>query len=215
MHQWDLSYNGNQIGPLDQTQAIAKCQANPDGLCWRQGFAEWLPISRVAELNPRGGPDLPGPPAVGSQTADEIDFTIYGEDMQYVEVELDPGESAVAEAGAMMFKDSVVQLDTVFGDASQSSQAGGFLDKLVGAGKRLLTGFCRPLSRYDHSAQALELSRRTDLPEGQLSLRGEGSSDRHSFPEENPHRPVWWRGIYHAETDWRWPRLLARWRYDS
>ena len=78
------------------------------------------------------------PPQVGSRTADEIDFKIYGEDMQYIEIELDPGESAVAEAGAMMFKHPAIHLDTVFGDGSP--QTGGFFDKLVGAGKRLITG---------------------------------------------------------------------------
>jgi uncharacterized protein (TIGR00266 family) len=71
-------------------------------------------------------------------TAHEIDYKIYGHDMQYVEVELDPGESAVAEAGSLMYKDVAVEMTTVFGDGS--GQAGGFMGKLVGAGKRLLTG---------------------------------------------------------------------------
>jgi uncharacterized protein (TIGR00266 family) len=59
--------------------------------------------------------------------------------MQFVEVELDPGESAVAEAGAMMYKDRSVEMETVFGDGSGATGK-GFMDKLVGAGKRLLTG---------------------------------------------------------------------------
>jgi uncharacterized protein (TIGR00266 family) len=57
--------------------------------------------------------------------------------MQYVEIELDPGEAAVGEAGAMMFMQEGVQMDTVFGDGSQQ---GGFFGKLLGAGKRLVTG---------------------------------------------------------------------------
>ncbi|PLX38375.1 MAG: TIGR00266 family protein [Hyphomicrobiales bacterium] len=72
--------------------------------------------------------------------ADDIDFEIQGAEMQFVEIELDPGESAVAEAGAMMFKAPSITMNTVFGDGSTSSGAGGFLDKLVGAGKRLVTG---------------------------------------------------------------------------
>jgi uncharacterized protein (TIGR00266 family) len=72
--------------------------------------------------------------------ADEIDFKIYGSEMQFVEIELDPGESAVAEAGAMMYKDSTIELSTVFGDGSHNDNAGGFMDKLLGAGKRLITG---------------------------------------------------------------------------
>jgi len=68
---------------------------------------------------------------------DEIDYEIFGTDMQYVEVELDPGEAAVGEAGMMMFMQDGVEMDTVFGDGSQQ---GGLFGKLLGAGKRLLTG---------------------------------------------------------------------------
>jgi len=69
---------------------------------------------------------------------DVIDYEIFGSEMQYVEVELDPGESAVGEAGGMMYMQDGIQMDTVFGDGSQ--QQGGFMGKLMGAGKRLLTG---------------------------------------------------------------------------
>ncbi|VAW13502.1 DUF124 domain-containing protein, partial [hydrothermal vent metagenome] len=72
--------------------------------------------------------------------ADDIDYQIRGGEMQFVEIELDPGESAIAEAGAMMFKAPSIEMNTVFGDGSESSQSGGFFDKLVGAGKRLITG---------------------------------------------------------------------------
>ena len=149
MHQWYLSYDGNQIGPLDHAEAIARCRQNKDGLCWRQGFAEWLPVVQVAELH-EGDSNSPAPPPVTTRVADDIDFTIYGEDMQYVEIELDPGESAVAEAGAMMFKDSVIQFETVFGDGSEQ-QSRGFMDKLVGAGKRLITGESLFTTVFTHS----------------------------------------------------------------
>ena len=72
--------------------------------------------------------------------ADDIDFEIKGQELQFVEIELDPGESAVAEAGAMVWKDAAIEMTTVFGDGSQASGGGGFMDKLVGAGKRLVTG---------------------------------------------------------------------------
>jgi uncharacterized protein (TIGR00266 family) len=68
----------------------------------------------------------------------EVDYKIFGDDMQFVEVELDPGEAAVAEAGGMMYMDDGIVMETVFGDGSQQNR--GFLDALVGAGKRLLTG---------------------------------------------------------------------------
>src|SRR2546430_7814928 len=69
---------------------------------------------------------------------DVVDYEIKGSEMQFVEVELDPGEAAVGEAGSMMFMDAGIQMDTVFGDGSASQ--GGFLGKLLGAGKRLVTG---------------------------------------------------------------------------
>ena len=70
--------------------------------------------------------------------ADDIDFEIKGVEMQFVEIELDPGESAVAEAGSMMFKHPDINMETAFGDGS--GQSSGLFDKLVGAGKRLITG---------------------------------------------------------------------------
>jgi uncharacterized protein (TIGR00266 family) len=68
---------------------------------------------------------------------DVVDFEIFGSEMQYVEVELDPGEAAVGEAGVMMYMQAGIQMDTVFGDGSQQD---GLFGKLMGAGKRLLTG---------------------------------------------------------------------------
>ena len=68
----------------------------------------------------------------------EIDYEIFGSEMQYVEVELDPGEAAVGEAGVMMYMQDGIQMDTVFGDGS--AQQSGLMGKLLGAGKRLLTG---------------------------------------------------------------------------
>ena len=85
------------------------------------------------------------PPSPWSHTrsagvADDIDFEIKGQELQFVEIELDPGESAVAEAGAMVWKDAGIEMTTVFGDGRAGSQGGGFMDKLLGAGKRLVTG---------------------------------------------------------------------------
>ncbi len=68
----------------------------------------------------------------------EIDFTIHGDDMQFVEIELDPMEAALAEAGGMMYMEDGIEMETIFGDGSQ--QNSGFLGALMGAGKRLLVG---------------------------------------------------------------------------
>src|SRR5919201_2695150 len=68
----------------------------------------------------------------------EVDYKILVDDMQFVEVELDPGEAAVAEAGGMMYMEDGIEMETVFGDGSGKSS--GLMGALLGAGKRLLTG---------------------------------------------------------------------------
>jgi uncharacterized protein (TIGR00266 family) len=70
--------------------------------------------------------------------AHEIDYHIYGEEMQYVEIELDPQEIVVAEAGSFMMMDNNIQMQTIFGDGS--GQETGLFGKLLSAGKRVLTG---------------------------------------------------------------------------
>jgi len=68
----------------------------------------------------------------------EIDYQLYGDDMQFVEIELDPGETVIAEAGSLMMMEDQIKMETIFGDGS--SKQSGFMDKLLGAGKRVLTG---------------------------------------------------------------------------
>lgn len=83
---------------------------------------------------------------------DAIDYEIRGAEMQFVEVELDPGEAAIGEAGSMMFMDGGIAMDTVFGDGS--AQQGGLFGKLLGAGKRLVTGESLFTTVYVNQAQA-------------------------------------------------------------
>ena len=84
-------------------------------------------------------------------TMHEVDYEIIGEDLQFVKVELDPKEAVVAEAGSMMYIEDGVQMDTIFGDGSQPNQ--DFLGKLVGAGKRLLTGESLFMTVYHNEGQ--------------------------------------------------------------
>ncbi|MDI3263300.1 MAG: TIGR00266 family protein [Fulvimonas sp.] len=147
MAQWYFSYGGNgeRIGPLDDAAARTQARNRPDGYCWREGFAAWQPIRAVAELADAAatgtGATPPPPPApTAGSGADAIDYRIVGHEMQFVEIELDPGESAIAEAGALMYKDAAVRMDTLFGDGSAASQGGGLMDKLLSAGKRVITG---------------------------------------------------------------------------
>ena len=69
----------------------------------------------------------------------EIDYEIHGNEMQFVEIELDPRETVVAEAGAMMMMDNSISMETIFGDGSTKGGS-GFLGKLGSAAKRVLTG---------------------------------------------------------------------------
>jgi uncharacterized protein (TIGR00266 family) len=84
--------------------------------------------------------------------ADDIDFEIKGQELQFLEIELDPGESAVAEAGALVWKDGSVAMTTVFGDGSGGADA-GFMGKLLGAGRRLVTGESLFTTVFTHEGQ--------------------------------------------------------------
>ena len=82
------------------------------------------------------------------RTNHEIDYKIIGEEMQCIEIELDPQETVIAESGSFMMMENEIQMETIFGDGSKSS--GGFMDKLFSAGKRLLTGESLFMTAYTH-----------------------------------------------------------------
>jgi uncharacterized protein (TIGR00266 family) len=96
-------------------------------------------------------PSIFGGSARPPGSSDDIDFRITGQEMQFIEIELDPGESAIAEAGSMMFKDTPVHMDTVFGDGSHAPS--GFFGKLATAGKRMLTGESLFMTVFTHQGQ--------------------------------------------------------------
>jgi uncharacterized protein (TIGR00266 family) len=150
MSQWYfVPANGERVGPFDADAAQAYVRQNPVAQCWREGLSDWQPARSMPEFAEATGnashhvPKLPPMPSRGR--SDNIDYRIVGSDMQFVEIELDPGETAIAEAGALMYKDASVQMDTVFGDGSHTGQGGGtplngMFDKLLSAGKRVVTG---------------------------------------------------------------------------
>lgn len=84
---------------------------------------------------------------------DVVDYEIRGAEMQFVEIELDPGEAAVGEAGSLMFMDAGIAMDTVFGDGARQG-GGGLFGKLLGAGKRLITGESLFTTVYTNQAGA-------------------------------------------------------------
>ena len=81
----------------------------------------------------------------------EIDYKIIGDDMQCVEVELDPQETVIAEAGSLMFMDSSIEMNTIFGDSSKESE--GVMSKIFSAGKRLLTGESLFMTAYTNMGE--------------------------------------------------------------
>jgi len=81
-----------------------------------------------------------------------VDYTIYGDDLQFVEVELDPQETVIAEAGVMMYMESGISFESRMGDGSKPKS--GFMDKLMGVGKRLITGESLFMTHFTHSGGA-------------------------------------------------------------
>jgi len=151
MTAWYLSYNGQQLGPFDLSVASAKARENRNGYAWREGFEDWLPIAQVSELAGVQMRAATTPPPISRLTSDVVDFKVCGAEMQFVEIELDPGESVIAEAGAMMYKAPSIMMESVFGDARGGQSS--VVDKLLGAGKRLLTGEGLFLTVFTHKGQ--------------------------------------------------------------
>ena len=136
-------------GPFNDGELKAKVasgEVTKDTLVYSDAMANWEPAGKRPEFHALFGahrahePTPPPRPAPRKPTiAHEIDYEIFGDDMQYVEITLDPGEACVAEAGAFMYMDPGIQMHTIFGDGS-GQEGGGFMGKLMAAGKRVLTG---------------------------------------------------------------------------
>ncbi len=147
--QWYMAIGGQQVGPVneqDVVNAIRSGGADATTLVFVEGMQGWTPLRDVAKFQPYLAPAAPPRPADAPafgvpqvRQAPEIDYRIVGEDLQFVEVELDPGESVVAEAGALMYMTGGIQMETIFGDGSGRGQ-GGLVGALLGAGRRVLTG---------------------------------------------------------------------------
>jgi uncharacterized protein (TIGR00266 family) len=148
--QWYMAIGGQQVGPVneqDVVNAIRSGSADATTLVFVAGMQGWTPLRDVPKFQPHLPAAAPPPvvaaPAYAAPSAPrahEIDYRIEGEDLQFVEVELDPGESVVAEAGALMYMTAGVEMETIFGDGSAQGQAKGLMGALLGAGKRILTG---------------------------------------------------------------------------
>src|SRR5687768_418671 len=146
---WYLGINGHQQGPLTTHQVLEMIrvgQVTDQTYVFGHGVAGWTPIRQAPAFAPMFGAPLPPPPPPGPPPvaaiprAHEIDFEIFGEEMQFVEITLDPQEAAVAEAGSFFYMDPGIEMQTIFGDGSQQAEQKGFLGKLVDGAKRVVTG---------------------------------------------------------------------------
>ncbi|MBA3463435.1 MAG: TIGR00266 family protein [Deltaproteobacteria bacterium] len=144
---WYIGINGQQQGPLGTQQVIEMIrtgQLNQTAYVYGQSQPQWTPIAQVVAFAPmfNAQPPPPPPPPAGPApvVADQIDFEIFGQEMQFVEIVLDPGEAAVAEAGAFFYMDPGIKMETIFGDGTQQAQQQGFFGKLAAGAKRVLTG---------------------------------------------------------------------------
>jgi len=91
----------------------------------------------------------------GGRRSDAIDYEIFGQEMQFAEVTLDPNEMVIAEAGSMMYMTAGIKMDTVFGDPSKQGQ--GLFDKVLSAGKRMLTGESLFMTTFSNIASKREV----------------------------------------------------------
>ena len=155
--EWYYIENNAQAGPVSLGDLIAIIQRKGvDTPIFGPGLADWTPARRVPAVAARlGGAAGLGagagvtPPPINyasrgagagqpAAAADVIDYKIFGEEMQYVEVTLDPGETVLAEAGVMMYMTTGIKMETVFGDPSAQNQS--VWGKIASAGKRMITG---------------------------------------------------------------------------
>lgn len=136
---WYLVRGGQTVGPMSRAELIRLLPdaGGPAAMVWGPGVAEWTEARHVPALAVGAAHSVSPPQAPRGRRADDIEYEIFGDDMQFVDITLDPGEVVIAEAGGMMYMTSGIEMQTVFGDPSKNQ---GFMGKLFDAGKRMITG---------------------------------------------------------------------------
>jgi len=149
-----IEVNESELPGLVQNGTVT-----PDSKVWSQGMANWAPAGQTlpqlfghAPAGASGGP--PPIPAPGNRVprSHVIDYEIFGDDMQLVEVELDPGETVIAEAGAMNYLEPDITFEAKMGDGSTPNE--GVMGKLLSVGKRALTGESIFMTHFTHAGSA-------------------------------------------------------------
>jgi len=116
---WYIAIAGQQLGPFSREEVLAGIQAGRygrDAHVFTQGMANWVGLTTHPDFaGAFGGAAAALPPPPTTMKAHEIDYELFGEDLQYVEVTLDPGEACIAEAGAFLYMEPGIQMQTIFG----------------------------------------------------------------------------------------------------
>lgn len=161
MKSWHYLDKQNQRKQVieDELPSLANSgEVSPNTMMWTTGQADWQPASSVLpelftdQAGATPPPPLPAGTVVGptpGQRCHEVDYEIFGDDMQIVEVELDPGETVVAEAGAMNYLEQEITFEAKMGDGSEAE--GGMMGKLLSVGKRALTGESIFMTHFTHA----------------------------------------------------------------
>lgn len=150
--------NQFQVPESELPGLVASGTITPQTPLWSSGMANWVPAAEVLpELFGMTGSQA-GPPPVRSgappvgQTSHEVDYEIFGDDIQIVEVELDPGETVIAEAGAMNYLEQDITFEAKMGDGSSPNE--GVMGKLLAVGKRALTGESIFMTHFTHAGSS-------------------------------------------------------------
>ena len=177
--QWHMAKHGHQIGSMSEAEVVSNIQnGSADGktLLFTAGMSNWTPLADVPQLATHlSGGQTTVPPVLPWRTAHQIDFTIEGSEMQYVEVELDPGETLRVDTGCLVALQPSVTYDIQFVGGVKTALFGGeglFFAHLAGPGRVWL--------------QSLPLSRLADriykaAPQTGGRRKGEGSILDHAF----------------------------------
>lgn len=163
MKNWFYIDSENQKHQVSEEQLqslVASGIIRPATLLWTEGQAQWATASQLlpALFNTSTPPPLPPPLPAGlgaaaPMRAHDVDYEIHGNEMQIVEVELDPGETVIAEAGGMNYMEDGIVFETKMGDGSNPSD-GGLMGLLKNVGKRALTGESLFMTHFTNRAPA-------------------------------------------------------------
>ncbi len=157
MKTWFYSISASETTHVPESRLqdlVSSGAITSDTLVWTEGMPAWQPASQALPDLFRSAPSAPPPlpsnhrAGAGLPTSHDIDYEIHGDDMQLIEVELDPGETVIAEAGGMCYMEDDITFEAKMGDGSSSG--GGFLGALASVGKRLFTGESLFMTHFTH-----------------------------------------------------------------